>query len=77
MKKKIKSLIAYVVLIAPVIARSHPGHGEGGGDFSFMHYFTEPWHAPVLLILLGVASAVLATWLLSGRRMRRTNRPGR
>ena len=47
-----------VALLASGTAFAHPGHGSGGGDFSPLHYLSEPEHllfaAPlVVLVALG------------------------
>jgi hydrogenase/urease accessory protein HupE len=47
-------------------AAAHPGHGRDGGDFSPLHYLTEPDHLVVgipLAALLG-----LGVWYLAGAR---------
>ena len=36
---------------------AHPGHGADGGDWSVLHYLTEPDH---LVVALGLA--VLVAW---------------
>ena len=45
-----------VALLASGTAFAHPGHGQGGGDFSLPHYLTEPAHllfvVPVMLVVL-------------------------
>lgn len=40
-------------------AAAHPGHGQGGGDFSPLHYLIEPQHLfsgilPLLVLVRGV-----------------------
>jgi hypothetical protein len=34
--------VASVWLLAGSSAFAHPGHGRDGGDFSILHYLTEP-----------------------------------
>ena len=58
--------VASVWLVAGSSAFAHPGHGRGGGDFSPLHYLTEPDHLVVgipMLLLLGVGA-----WYLAGAR---------
>jgi hypothetical protein len=47
------------LLIAGLISSpswAHPGHGVGGGDWSLVHYLTEPDHlVPALGLALVVA----------------------
>ena len=38
------------------VAHAHPGHGEPGDDFSFMHYATQPLHVGVSVCLLAAAA---------------------
>ena len=58
--------VASVWILATSSAFAHPGHGRGGGDFSPLHYLTEPDHLVVgipMLLLLG-----LGAWYLAGAR---------
>jgi hypothetical protein len=51
-----RSLLLSVILL-PLMAAAHPGHGEHGG-FTITHYFTELDHAvftwPVILLTIGL-----------------------
>lgn len=49
--KLIKFLFALIVMAAPVLAIAHPGHGEHGG-FTITHYFTEPEHIALLVLII-------------------------
>jgi hypothetical protein len=50
--KKISSVLKTGILImVPFAGLAHPGHGETEG-FSIIHYFTEPVHALVSVLLL-------------------------
>ena len=40
-----------IVMLLPFTGMAHPGHGETEG-FTITHYFTEPVHATVSVILL-------------------------
>jgi hydrogenase/urease accessory protein HupE len=50
------SLVAAVLV--PATALAHPGHGVGGGDWSFHHYLTEPDHVLSGLALLLVVAMI-------------------
>lgn len=45
-----------MALVVSSTAFAHPGHGRGGGDFSAMHYLTEPAHAFFAIAVLLVAA---------------------
>jgi hydrogenase/urease accessory protein HupE len=48
-----------MALLVGSTAFAHPGHGRGGGDFSALHYLTEPDHALFAITAL-LAAAVAA-----------------
>lgn len=49
--KKFISILSILILSLPFIGNAHPGHGETGG-FTITHYFTEPMHVIISVILL-------------------------
>jgi cytochrome bd-type quinol oxidase subunit 2 len=51
MKKISCALTTGILILAPFAGMAHPGHGETEG-FTITHYFTEPVHATVSVILL-------------------------
>lgn len=51
MKKINLALKTIIVMLLPFTGIAHPGHGETEG-FTITHYFTEPVHATVSVILL-------------------------
>jgi cytochrome bd-type quinol oxidase subunit 2 len=51
MKKVKLALKTITVMLLPFTGMAHPGHGETEG-FTITHYFTEPVHATVTVILL-------------------------
>jgi cytochrome bd-type quinol oxidase subunit 2 len=51
MKKINLVLKTFIVMLLPFTGMAHPGHGETEG-FTITHYFTEPVHATVSVILL-------------------------
>lgn len=60
-----------VALLASGTAFAHPGHGIGGGDFSPLHYLSEPDHllfAVPVLLLAGLIAPNLTRILRSRRR---------
>jgi len=52
--------VAVVWLIAGSSVFAHPGHGRGGGDFSILHYLTEPEHLFVAIPMLLIVAAAAA-----------------
>ena len=52
-------------------ARAHPGHGVGGGDWSMLHYLTEPDHLVTALGLALLFAGALAWRAIRARRARR------
>jgi hypothetical protein len=51
MKKINLAFKTIIVMLLPFAGMAHPGHGETEG-FTITHYFTEPVHATVSVILL-------------------------
>jgi hypothetical protein len=50
--KKISSLLrTCIFILTPLAVMAHPGHGETEG-FSIIHYFKEPVHATISVLLL-------------------------
>jgi hydrogenase/urease accessory protein HupE len=60
------SLLIAGLLSSPSWA--HPGHGVGGGDWSVVHYMTEPDH---LVAALGLALLVAGPFAWRAIRARR------
>ena len=46
-----------LLMMLPLATLAHPGHGDTEG-FSIIHYFSEPVHAAVSIIVLAVAGVV-------------------
>ena len=57
-----------MALLGSGTAFAHPGHGQGGGDFSALHYLGEPEH------LLFAAPLVVLVALLGARALRSRRR---
>ena len=51
------SLMAAVLV--PATAWAHPGHGAGGGDWSVLHYVSEPDHLLSAVALVVVVAGPL------------------
>jgi hypothetical protein len=51
MKKISSALKTGFLIMAPFAGMAHPGHGETEG-FTITHYFTEPVHAMVSVLLM-------------------------
>jgi hydrogenase/urease accessory protein HupE len=51
-------------------AWAHPGHGVEGGDWSPLHFLTEPDHLVGLLGLLVIVARFLARSFIRARRAR-------
>ena len=51
MKSKIKHLALAIIMLLPVTAFAHPGHGAVN-EINWLHYLTSPIHLGVGLILL-------------------------
>ena len=51
MKKINLAFKTIIVMLLPFTGMAHPGHGETEG-YTITHYFTEPVHATVSVILL-------------------------
>jgi len=51
MKKINLALKTGLIMLLPFTGMAHPGHGETEG-YTITHYFTEPVHATVSVILL-------------------------
>ena len=64
MKKIQWALHTSLMMLIPFAGMAHPGHGETEG-YTITHYFTEPVHATVSVILL---AGVLFTVNLIGRK---------
>lgn len=51
------------------VAMAHSGHGREGGDFSLLHYLSEPSHVAGMALLLAlVGGGVLSLRRHRGRR---------
>jgi hypothetical protein len=60
-RQRLATAVVFGLLFSsPVLA--HPGHGRDGGDFSALHYLSEPMHLFVVLPLL-VLAALAARYL--------------
>ncbi len=71
MYKKCITVISFIVLmVLPVIAFAHPGHGATDGH-SLWHYLTEPFHIismiAALILLVGVIY-----WYVAKKRKKAT-----
>jgi hydrogenase/urease accessory protein HupE len=73
---KLRSAIAATKLCSFLVAGlasspawAHPGHGVDGGDWSLLHYLTEPDH---LIGALGLAILVAGSFAWRATRARRT-----
>jgi hydrogenase/urease accessory protein HupE len=62
------SLLIAGLLSSPSWA--HPGHGVGGGDWSLVHYLTEPDHLAAALGLALLVAASFAGRAIRARRAR-------
>jgi len=61
------SLAGGLLFSAPLLA--HTGHGRHGGDFSLLHYLSEPQHvAGVALLLALVIGGAVALWQRRAKR---------
>jgi hydrogenase/urease accessory protein HupE len=66
MTKRVAAIgLAWVALVSP--AAAHPGHGRASGDWSALHYLSEPEHLLFAVPFL-VVVAVLGTRALRARR---------
>jgi len=64
--KKISSILKTgIFILAPFAGMAHPGHGETEG-FSIIHYFTEPVHATVSVLL--IAGTILTVSYIRRKR---------
>ena len=67
------AILACSLLLAGLVPRSswaHPGHGVGGGDWSVLHYLTEPDHLVTALGLALLFAGALAWRAIRARRAR-------
>jgi hydrogenase/urease accessory protein HupE len=65
----------FSLLIAGLLSSpswAHPGHGVGGGDWTVVHYMTEPDH---LVAALGLALLVAGPFACRAIRARRPRQP--
>ena len=61
------------LLIAGLLSSSswaHPGHGVGGGDWSLVHFLTEPDHLAAAVRLALLVAASFAGRAIRARRAR-------
>jgi hydrogenase/urease accessory protein HupE len=66
MTKRVAAIgLAWLALASP--AAAHPGHGSAGGDWSALHYLSEPEHLLFAVPFL-VLVAVLGARVLRSRR---------
>ena len=71
--KRTRAILPCCRLIAGLLsspARAHPGHGVGGGDWSLVHYLTEPDHLAAALGLALLVAASFAGQAIRARRAR-------
>jgi hydrogenase/urease accessory protein HupE len=63
--------IAWLALCSS--AAAHPGHGRDGGDFSVLHYLSEPAHlfVAIPMVLIAALAAGYATGMIRPRARRR------
>ena len=59
MKKLILALKTGFAVLLPFAGIAHPGHGETEG-YTITHYFTEPVHVTVSVILLAGAMLTIS-----------------
>ena len=71
MSKVFKFALTIVGFVFMSIAAAHPGHGHGGGDFSLMHYFSDPLHIFIGLLLVAAFTAIV--WVRSTLPKRRAD----
>ncbi len=67
MKRAMKKLAIWVVLLSPAVALAHPGHGVLPGN-SLWHWLCEPLHAAPLAVGALVAVAALRKLLAARPR---------
>lgn len=63
---------AVLCLAQPTLAWSHEGHGVPGHGNTVSHYLLDPWHLPLMLIIVGL---VLVTLTAIQGRSARSMRP--
>lgn len=68
MQRTLRSLFTLAATLAPATAMAHPGHGSTDPE-SLSHYLTDPLHASVLGLALGLVIACSIGW----RRHRRAS----
>ena len=63
MSRQFRFALTIMGFVFTSIAAAHPGHGDGGGDFSLMHYLSDPLHIVIGLLL--VAAVTATAWVRS------------
>ena len=63
MSKRFKFALTIMGFVFMSVAAAHPGHGHSGGDFSLMHYLSDPLHIVMGLFLVAAFTAV--AWVRS------------
>ena len=59
--------------LLPSPSWAHPGHGVGGGDWSVLHYLTEPAHLVGALGLALLVAGSFAGRVIRARRARQAH----
>ena len=54
-----KTFSTFILLLAgTTVIMAHPGHGDSEGR-SLIHYFSEPFHAIPLILVIAIAAGVI------------------
>lgn len=62
----LKRLFVLLLILIPTLGVAHPGHGKEGGNFSLLHYLSEPLHLISGIVVLSIF-VLLCTRFLSKR----------
>jgi hypothetical protein len=61
----------WTAVLVPATTFAHPGHGASGGDWSLLHYLTEPYHVGAIGTALVVVAGLFLARAIRARRQRR------
>lgn len=64
--KKIIAVLVILVMCMPLLTLAHPGHG-GDGGYTITHYFKEPLHVGISIVLF-VAAYIGLRFFLAGKK---------
>ena len=71
--KRQMALVAIIMSMTPASAAiAHPGHGHDGGNYSFVHYLSEPVHLATVLGTLVASFLVMMLLRSVVRPLRKT-----